>query len=111
MMKKTGDIIFGRGEYTCPWWICFAFDNPLRTLIQNPEKIAVRCLKAGDKVLDIGPGMGYLTFPFANRVTDTGMVYALDIQKAMLDRLQARIEKKKAGNISLLIIELNFRRM
>lgn len=49
-------------------------------------------LKAGDRVLEIGAGPGYVSFALAERVGPTGVVYALDRSAdalAYLERLQA----------------------
>ena len=48
-------------------------------------------LKAGDRVLDVGAGPGYVSLVLAERVGPTGMVYALDRSAdalAHLERLQ-----------------------
>jgi ubiquinone/menaquinone biosynthesis C-methylase UbiE len=49
-------------------------------------------LKAGDRVLEIGAGPGYVSFVLAERVGPLGLVYALDRSAdalAYLDRLKA----------------------
>jgi ubiquinone/menaquinone biosynthesis C-methylase UbiE len=48
-------------------------------------------LKAGDRVLEIGAGPGYVSFALAERVGPTGLAYALDRSAealAYLERLQ-----------------------
>lgn len=48
-------------------------------------------LKPGDRVLDVGPGPGFVTFLLAGRVGSTGLVYAVDPAAealAYLERLQ-----------------------
>lgn len=98
-MKKLIHKILAHGEHTCPWWICFTFDNPLRKLYQNPFSILSNYVKTGDTVLDIGPGMGYFTFPMAQMAGTGGRVVALDIQQGMLERLGKKIMIRKAENI------------
>jgi ubiquinone/menaquinone biosynthesis C-methylase UbiE len=99
-MSKFSDKVFYRGELTCPWWLCFTFDNPLRVLVQNPVKILRPYLKEGYNVLDIGPGMGYFTIPISKMI-GKGKVYALDIQEQMLARLRKKIAKKNFENIEI----------
>jgi len=41
-------------------------------------------------VLDVGCGMGYFTIPFARIVGDQGVVFAVDLQKEMLDTVRRR---------------------
>jgi ubiquinone/menaquinone biosynthesis C-methylase UbiE len=77
----------------CPWWLCFTFDNPVRKLIHNPNRILKPFIKPGWKVLDVGPGMGYFTIPLAKLVGDSGLVIAADLQKQMLDAILRRAAK------------------
>ena len=85
--------------YVCPWWLCFSFDNFTRPWYQNPNKIMAPFVKSGFKVLDVGSGRGYYTLPLASLVQPEGFVYALDIQKEMLDILKKIAERKGYSNI------------
>ncbi len=78
----------------CPWWLCFTFDNPLRKLLHNPEAILSPYVHPGDRVIDIGPGMGYFTIPLARLVGRKGHVIAIDVQERMLSALMTRAKKK-----------------
>ncbi|MGD2049189.1 MAG: methyltransferase domain-containing protein [Chloroflexota bacterium] len=81
------------GGHTCPWWFLFTFDNPLRRLIHDPQKILRPYVKAGDTVLDVGCGMGYFSLGLAKLVGRDGIVIAADLQDQMLAGLQKRAEK------------------
>ena len=94
-MKSLFDHLFARNNHICPWWLCYTFDNPLRRLIQNPEKILKPFVHEGDTVLDVGPGMGYFSIPLARFVGEKGRVFAADVQQEMLNVLRKRA--KKAG--------------
>lgn len=74
-------------QHTCPWWFLFTFDNPLRRLYQDPEKILSPLISVGDRILDLGCGMGFLTIPAADLVGEKGEVVAVDLQQRMLDGL------------------------
>jgi len=87
-----------RYQRVCPWWLCFIFDNCLRRLLQNPDKILSPYIKPGWTVLDIGPGMGYFTIPLARLVGSSGEVIAADLQKKMLDSLWHRALKAGLQN-------------
>lgn len=100
-MKKLIDKIFVRDAHTCPWWLCFTFDNPIRGLFQNPFMILRDYVSTDDTVLDIGPGMGYFTFPLSQMAGANGEVIALDIQEGMLKRLEQRVLKSKIENITV----------
>ncbi len=93
-MRNILDRVFVRKDHICPWWLCFTFDNPLRRLIHDPETILGSYARAGDTVLDVGPGMGYFTIPLAELVGPSGRVIAADIQKRMLDALLRRARKR-----------------
>jgi ubiquinone/menaquinone biosynthesis C-methylase UbiE len=103
-MGKIGDFIFSRNHRLCPRWMCFTFDNGLRRLVQNPEKIVSRYIRAGDTVLDIGPGIGYFTIPLAKLIGDHGRVIAVDIQPSMLEGIRKRA--RRAGVADRVILHL-----
>jgi len=71
----------------CPWWLGFVIDNPLRTLVHDPESILSPYVGSGSTVLDIGAGMGCFTIPLARLVGPSGHVVAIDIQEGMLAAL------------------------
>src|SRR5438270_152922 len=56
-------------------------------------------LKPVDHVADIGAGSGYFTFRIAQEVGPKGRVYAVDIQKEMLDLIRQRMRAGKLTNI------------
>lgn len=72
----------------------FALDNFIRRLFQNPKKIAGEYLNSGDTVIDIGCGPGFFSIDMAKIVGPSGKVYAVDLQKEMLDRVQQKMVKQ-----------------
>ena len=89
-MKQEQIIKSKSSNHTCPWWLLFTFDNPIRKLIHNPEKILKSYVKKDDTVLDVGCGMGYFSLGLAKLVGDNGTVIAADLQKQMLSGLKKR---------------------
>lgn len=79
----------------CPWWLCYSFDNPLRRLFQDPERLLAPYVKPGMTVVDIGCGMGYFTIGLARLTGPEGKVIAVDLQQQMLDALGRR--SRRAG--------------
>lgn len=80
-----------RGQgIVCPWWLCFSFDNPLRRMIHNPEAILGPYVQPGDRVIDVGAGMGYFSIPLARLAGPRGHVTAIDVQPKMLSVLTRR---------------------
>ncbi len=82
-------------NFTCPWWLLFTFDNPLRKLIHNPNQILRPYVSKGNTVLDVGCGMGYFSLELARLVGPNGKVIAADLQPQMLAGLNKR--SRKAG--------------
>jgi protein-L-isoaspartate O-methyltransferase len=56
-------------------------------------------VKEGDIIADVGAGTGYHTFPLAQMTGAKGKVYAVDIQKEMLDIIRARMKAGKISNV------------
>jgi ubiquinone/menaquinone biosynthesis C-methylase UbiE len=94
-MKDNHKIVTKSGTHqiVCPWWFCFTFDNPLRKVFQNPEKILKPYIKTGMTILETGPGMGYFTIPLAKLTGRIGRVLAVDLQQKMLDGIYRRAYK------------------
>lgn len=63
-------------------------------------------LKKGDHVADFGAGHGYFTIPVAQRVGGEGKVYALDIQKSVLDVIRSRAKLLHVLNIECIWADL-----
>jgi ubiquinone/menaquinone biosynthesis C-methylase UbiE len=60
-------------------------DSAERDRYQKPiQVIEALKLKPGMAIADLGSGSGYFTRRFVEAVTDTGMVYAIDIEPEML---------------------------
>ena len=77
-------------KHVCPWWLAYSWDHRLRKLFHNPRQILKPYLSEGDKVADIGCGMGFFSIAMAEYVGSSGKVYAVDLQQEMLDVLKKR---------------------
>lgn len=73
-------------------------DPPGRTHGQK-NIAALLQLTPGMRVADVGCGPGRLTLPIAQAVGPTGEVVALDMQQAMLDKMQRRIAAAGLSNV------------
>jgi len=80
--------------HVCPWWLGYFLASPLRKLIQDPDTILKPYLREGMQILEVGPGMGFFTLPMARLIGPRGKIFALDVQKKMLNSLKRRAEKR-----------------
>jgi ubiquinone/menaquinone biosynthesis C-methylase UbiE len=76
-----------------------------RKIWQNPEEI-LRTVEIKPKfvVADIGCGSGFFTLPLSRKVA---RVYAVDVQKEMLESLEQKIRNLKIQNIKPLLAQEN----
>jgi ubiquinone/menaquinone biosynthesis C-methylase UbiE len=102
-LENLHHLIHG-GGHTCPRWLCFTFDNPLRRLVHDPRRILGPLVSAGDRVLDLGPGTGYFTMALAELVGLGGEVVAADIQETMIAAVGRRAEKRGLPNVRPVLV-------
>ncbi len=77
-------------QHICSARFAFTLHGPIRKHFQDPEKIISAFIGPGATVIDIGCGPGYFTIPIALLTGAAGTVYAVDIQEAMLRKVEAR---------------------
>ena len=77
----------------CPIWVGYLLLNPLRKLLENPDKLLAPYVDEGMTVLEPGCGMGFFTLSLARMVGPTGKVVSMDVQPKMLSVLRRRGEK------------------
>ena len=74
---------------------------------QQPDRIMDAVgMKPGMIVGEAGAGDGYLTFHLAERVGESGHVYANDINKRVLGKIEDRCKKEKLSNITTIVGEV-----
>ncbi|HJY81511.1 MAG TPA: methyltransferase domain-containing protein, partial [Candidatus Binatia bacterium] len=75
-------------------------EDPKRDEWQKPDAVIQALnLKDGQVVADIGAGSGYFTLRLARAVGQKGRVFAVDVDKGMLDYLHQRLDKEKIQNV------------
>ena len=68
-------------------------DDSARAIWNDPREIVAACgIAPGSRVSEIGCGTGWFTFELERATRPRGMVYALDMQPAMLQILRAKRE-------------------
>jgi ubiquinone/menaquinone biosynthesis C-methylase UbiE len=80
--------------HTCPWWLGYLLASPVRKLIERPESLVLPLLRPGQRVLELGPGLGFFTLPVASALGPEGRLVCVDVQRPMLDRLRRRLSKR-----------------
>ena len=80
-------------DHVCPWWMIHTFDNPVRRLFHDPEKMMGPYLREGGRTADIGCGIGFFSLGLARLVGDSGRVYAMDLQEKMLAGVERRAQR------------------
>jgi cyclopropane fatty-acyl-phospholipid synthase-like methyltransferase len=76
------------------------FDDPARDGWQRPHEVIQALRLAPDaRVADIGAGTGYFTVRIA-RMTPGGHVYAVDIERDMIQHLSERAKREKLPNVT-----------
>jgi len=59
-------------------------------------------LSDGQRVADFGAGPGHYTIPAAKAVGDEGHVYAIEIQKKLVSKIESKIEDAGLTNINVI---------
>ena len=90
-MKNLNDILFP--NHVCPWWLIHLFDNSIRRIFHQPEKMLAPYVSDKMTVLDIGCGIGYFSIGLAGLVGNEGKVISIDVQKKMLNGVKKRALK------------------
>lgn len=80
------------------------FDSPGRDeRLQINRVMDLLEIAPGKTVADIGAGSGWFTVRAARRVTDTGTVYAVDINPDAIQYIQNRAQKEQLHNIKTIL--------
>src|SRR5688572_31060737 len=80
-------------------------EPPDREAWQKPDQVmdALR-IAEGTTVADIGAGGGWFTMRLARRVEPNGRVYAVDVQRLMIEAISRRIEREGLTNIVIPVL-------
>lgn len=83
----------------CPAALAGLLDHPLRRAMVETvlDRVGIR---AGEIVLELGPGAGTFTCGAAQRTGPSGQVHAIDIQPAMIARVEQRVRAAGLDNVT-----------
>lgn len=89
-----------RQRFSDPAGLAQRWDSAERDAWQNPEVVMrMLGLERGNVVADLGCGTGYFTRRLSGMVGPEGLVYAVDIEQAMLDHVMQRDDIVFPGNV------------
>ncbi len=80
------------------------FDSPGRDeRLQVNRVMDMLSIEPGKSVADVGAGSGWFSVRAARRVTDKGMVYAVDINPKAIEYIKQRAEREKLHNVKTIL--------
>ena len=69
----------------------------------KPEEIIKNFeIRQGMVVADFGSGSGHYVLAMAKKMNNTGVVYAIDIQKNLLEKIKAEADKQHLSNVDII---------
>ncbi len=79
-------------------------EPPDREAWQKPDQVmdALR-IAEGTTVADLGAGGGWFTMRLARRVGHNGRVFAVDVQRLMIEAIQRRVEREGLTNVTAVL--------
>ena len=90
------------GQKPMPWiaFKAMTIIMSIRKKFRNIEEEVCFCdIKAGDHVLDFGCGLGFNTIPAAQKVGDSGKIFALDISPQAIKIINKKIAQFNLKNV------------
>lgn len=76
------------------------YEDPARQEWQKPQEVVDRLsVRPGETVADIGSGTGYFSVLFAKKTGINGTVYAVDIDRNMVEYVEQRAKREALPNI------------
>jgi ubiquinone/menaquinone biosynthesis C-methylase UbiE len=95
----VGGLLLGCGKLK-QW----AYEGINRDQWQQPERVvAALQIRPGQQIADLGAGGGYFTFRLAKAVGPAGKVYAVDIDRQMIDLIAQRVKSESVSNVDTIL--------
>jgi len=80
------------------------YDGWGRDSWQQPDRVVRElALRQGDRVADLGAGGGYFTFRLAAAVGPTGRVYAVDVERGMVEYVAAAAARQGIAQVEAIL--------
>ncbi len=82
-----------KNNKVCPMERAGGLDLSIRKWFQNPDKILRPFVKEGMVAVDYGCGPGFFALGLADLIGNSGRVFAVDLQRGMLDLVKIKVDK------------------
>jgi SAM-dependent methyltransferase len=93
-----------RWSIPCPASLAWSLENPILQRFNGTRIVLDRLgFRPGQKVLEIGPGPGRLLISAARQVLPEGEAVGIDIQPAMIERLERRGREAGLTNLKAIL--------
>jgi len=97
-------FIVHRFKLNTPSWAGWILRSKMRLLYREPGlTLAPLELKAGQKILEIGPGEGIFTSKISSIIESSGKVVSVEIKQYFYEKTLDIIKKEKLGNVDLIL--------
>lgn len=91
-----------RWRLPCPAAFGWMLESGVREWAAPTARILERMgLRPGMRVLEVGPGVGYMTVPAARMLGSSGRLVALELQPAMARRTRERVARAGVTNVEV----------
>jgi len=88
----------------CPAWLVPLLENPYMNALAGSQVLLERAdIRAGMSVLDVGCGPGRVSIPTAVVLGPSGRLVALDVQAAMIGKLEERVAALAIDNVETIL--------
>jgi ubiquinone/menaquinone biosynthesis C-methylase UbiE len=84
-----------------PAWMVPLLSLPLRRIWDPPERLVLPLVHPGDRILEVGPGSGFFTFPMAKAAGPGGRLFCVELQETVLGRLRRGVAGRGLGQVEV----------
>ncbi len=99
-VQTVGRLVRKLYPFPMPAFFAQMLDTPLRRLVTDPAAILERIgIQPGMRVLELGPGPGFFTPEAARRVGPAGRLDCVDIEPALVEKLQTKVRRLGLDNV------------
>lgn len=100
LVQTVGRLVRKLYPFPMPAFAAQMLDTPLRRLVTDPAVILERVgIQPGMRVLELGPGPGFFTPEAAQRVGPAGKLECVDIEPALVEKLQTKVRRLGLDNV------------